>query len=73
MALVPNLALPGLDRPHERRRVLAECARLAIEGAQGRPMMHRVGTISARSRTIEATRAHEWQQAQMVAERFRRA
>lgn len=73
MSIAPDMALPGLNRPHERRRVLAECARLAIEGEQGRRMMHRAGTISARSRTIEALRGAEWQQAQTLGERFKRA
>jgi len=72
MAIAPDLPLPGLDRPHERKRVLAECARFAIEGEQGRPMTHRAGTLSPRNRTIEALRAQEWQQAQMLGERFRR-
>jgi len=73
MAILPDSPIPGLDRPHGRRRVLAECALLAIESWQGRPRKRRLGTVGARNRTIEAGRAQQWQQAQQVGNRFRRA
>jgi len=73
MAIAPDLPIPPVSRPQQRARVLAECARLAIEGVQGRPVTHRVGIISPRNRTIDARRVQEWQQAQRLAQRFRRA
>ena len=73
MAIAPDLPLPPASRPEARKRALAECARIAIEDALGRARRYRGRELSPVNHALEARRTQEWQQAQRLGQRFRRA